>query len=483
MKIKIKFILGLSIILVVLGIVLNVVIREALETNMENTISSSLKEVMNGTEEYVKYELVISSYGNSAYELDDEGFDTASFGIFKYVSLNYKCTLRIISTKGKIMRNSIDNKFYSELSSGTKAAQKGKAVVDLKYDHNKVYSILSYPVYEDGDYVGIINVCKDYSELYSDNIKIINYITIIEVLIFLCIFVLSFFITSRITKPISQLTEAVKKVGDGDYDYNTQIRSNDEIGILSREFINMESKIKEQIKTIQNEKEKVKKLEKMRKEFFDNVTHELKTPLTAISGYAEAMTEGIVEDEEFKNRGIKRIYSESERLHQLVLKLISVSKGASFIDEETKLIDMKILLDEICWDMNIKAKKYLHTIVSEVKGGKILGQSNKIRELVINILDNAIKYSNKEEKIYIRDDIEGNYYKLEVENKSCPIPDDIYRNIFNPFVKSRKNIEQGSSGLGLYICSEIVKEHNGQIYVENGENIRVIIKIPVSETT
>jgi len=483
MKIKLKFMLGLSAILLVLGIILNIIIRQALTSNMEQQVNNSLKEVMKSSQEYIKYTLIIDSMGFSddevsGYGLNEKGLKTASSSIVKNMNMNYTCTSRISSMNGAIIKNNISKNFKTAVIKSIKAAENDKAVIELKYTDSGVSGVLSYPMYQNGNYIGIITICKDYNQLYNGNNSIINFITIIELAIFICIFILAFFITNRITKPISKLTEAVKQIENGDYDYEIKCKTNDEVGILSKEFIKMKNKIKEQITTIQSEKEKVEKLEKVRKKFFDNVTHELKTPLTGISGYAEMLSEEMVDDEEFKERAIKRIYSESERLHKLVLDLIDVSKGASFVDETVKPINMGKLLNDICGDMNIKAKKYSHSILTDIKGGSILGRPNKIRELIINVIDNAIKYST-DDKIYVRDMICNNYYKFEVENKSNPIPDNIYNKIFEPFVRSGKSIERHSSGLGLYICDAIVKEHNGEIKIENGEKIVVKIKIPI----
>jgi len=193
--------------------------------------------------------------------------------------------------------------------------------------------------------VGIIDLEKSYSDSYITYKKTIQFITLGEFLLFIFIFVLTLFITSKITRPITVLTKAVKQVGQGNYNVELKVKGKDEIGILSKEFINMKDKINEQIQTIKLEKEKVEKLEKGRRSFFNNVTHELKTPLTAISGYAEMLLEGIVEDEEFRKRANERIFLESERLHKLVLELISVAKGISSLEEEKSSIDMHKLLN------------------------------------------------------------------------------------------------------------------------------------------
>lgn len=110
----------------------------------------------------------------------------------------------------------------------------------------------------------------------------------------------------------------------------------------------MKDKIQHQIEDIKLQKSKVEKLEKSRVEFFNNVTHELKTHLTAISGYAEMLKDNVVDDMKFKERAVERIYSESERLHKLVLDLIDVSKEISCIEEEWTNLDVKVFVKIPC---------------------------------------------------------------------------------------------------------------------------------------
>ena len=473
MKIKYKLTISLTIIFIILGITLNMIISITLMSNMEDNINSSLKEVMKSSEQYIRYRLIMDKVG-----LNKEGLNEDSVYISKYICGNYECNNRISDMNGEILQNNINKSFEDIIKSGVNISKQGKSVVNLKYSKNNLHGILSYPIYEGGNYIGITTIDKDYSQIYNSSKKTIGFITVIEVTVFLGIFILVFLVISRITKPIGVLTAAAIDVGSGRYDFDIKIKSKDEVGILAREFVNMKNKIKDQIKTIRLEKEKVEKLEKGRIEFFNNVTHELKTPLTSISGYAQMLISEMIEDEAFNKRAIERIYSESERLHSLVLALIDVSKGNSFVKEEITQISMYKLLNEICDDLSIKAKKYSIKINKNIQDGIIIGRTNRIRELVINILDNAIKYSVDSSQITVCANSDGYYYNFEVINKSEPIPDNIYNKIFEPFVKSPKANEKQSLGLGLYICGEILKEHNGEITIENGNYIKVKIKIP-----
>lgn len=478
-SIRVKFTLGLSIIFILSGIILNISIRQIFKSNLENTIKNSMNDMMKSSREYIRYNMVLKGSISS-----EDFFYDKVWNLLDNSTITYNCELEIRDNKGKVIGTNITVPFSDELDKGTRAALDGKAVINLKYEKNNMYAILSYPVYYEDKCLGILNISKSYEELYSNDKNIINIITFIEIIVFVFVFIFSYLLISKITKPIIVLTKEIKRIEDGDYEVRLDIKSSDEIGILMKEFINMKDKIKNQINTITKEKEKVLKLEKGRREFFNNVTHELKTPLTAISGYAQILLDETVEDRAFKNRAVERIYLESERLHRLVLDLISVSKGATFLEEDKKSIDMYKLLSEICSDMKIKGEKYSVSISNTIEKGYICGQENKIRQLIINVLDNAIKYSFSNEKVLVKAFNEDKFYKIEVINKAELIKDEIYSCIFEPFVKGRNVDEVGSSGLGLYICNEIIKEHNGEIYIENGEVIKVILKIPsLMETT
>ncbi|EJP6473157.1 HAMP domain-containing histidine kinase [Clostridium botulinum] len=473
MKIRYKFITGLIFILIFSMIVMNVAITRVLSSNMENSINNFLKQVMNSTHEYVKYTVVTNSTKDKKEALVEEGNY-----IIKHISLNYDCKCDIRDTNYELIEGNIPEEFRSITQKSKNTVMDGKAVVDLKYKNSGVDAILTYPIYIDNKYMGIISIVKNYDTEYRNYKNTINIINIIELGTFIIIFIFLYLRTNKITEPITELTDAIKKLGYGDYNIYIDEHGKDEVAILSKEFINMRDKIKEQIETIQSEKRKVYKLEKGRREFFNSVTHELKTPLTAISGYAELLLTGMVQDEDFNKRAIERIYSESDRLHKLVLELIDVSKGMYVIKEELRDVDMKELISQSCNDMNIKANKYSLKIIQNISEGIVKVQQDKIRQVLINIIDNAIKYSSGGNDIYVNSFILDNKYVVEVINHSNPIPNEILNNIFEPFIKSN-NDNKDSRGLGLYLCNEIIKEHEGEITIENGPLVKVKIDLMI----
>ncbi|MGG7178903.1 ATP-binding protein [Clostridium paraputrificum] len=478
MKIKTKITFSLGTILIVLGIILNISTRNILIDKMETTIKESLTQLMGSTTESIKYRVMINSS-----ETDEDKFKNESNYLMKYLTLNNEYSIEIKDNNDNVLADNTNDLFKDDLNKINLKSRKGSAVIYIKYIDNSSFGLLSYPIYINNNKLGVVNITKEYNDLYSSNLDTINMITLIEIIIFLLIFFIAYIITTKITGPIVQLTEGVKKIEEGNYDFSITPKGNDEVSILSSEFINMKEKIKDQIQTINAEKDKVETLETHRKVFFDNVTHELKTPLTAITGYAEMLRDDMVSDEDFKKRALDRIYSESQRIHNLVLDLIEVSKGRSKTKEELIKININDLISEIINDMNIKANKYSLNILSHLEDGVILGQQNKIKQLFINLLDNAIKYSKDEFDITVTSKSKDNFYHIEIKNSSNIIPEEIFNSIFNPFVKTSDSKEESSSGLGLYISKEIVNEHKGELSIINGEIVTINVKLPLLLTS
>lgn len=474
MKLKYKFTLIITITMIFLGVSLNIAVRKILKTNMETSITNSLKEVMKSSRESIKYTLSVRDYIFKDKALVQEGNY-----LIEYISLNYESNLEISDVNGELIATNIEEKPI-EFTNNLTDVKAGKTIVNIKYNNNTLSGLLSYPIIINKSYIGILNLTKDYTDLLIEYEKATNILTLIESVLIIFIFAISYRLTNRIVTPIENLTFASKKLGEGNYNIDININGTDEISILSREFINMKSKIQEQILDIEKEKDKVEKLALSRKIFFDTVTHELKTPLTSIIGYSEMILDNIVDDEEFKLRAIGRIHSESERLNTLVLEIIKISKGLSSINDIYEDVDISEILNQIISDLNIKAEKYNLSIIPNIEKAIINIKLNKMKEVLINVIDNAIKYSTKDSIIYLNSYIYDDTYTIEVINSSeSPIPEDIYTHIFQPFIKSTNPNDEYSTGLGLFLCNEIVKDHNGTIKIENGNEIKVKITLPI----
>ena len=226
-----------------------------------------------------------------------------------------------------------------------------------------------------------------------------------------------------------------------------------------------------------------KKAEKMRREFTANVTHELKTPLTSISGYAEIIASGLVKPDDIPNFANK-IHKESGRLLSLISDIMELSQlDEKFSDEEFAPVDLAGVAAEVAEDLRSNAEKHGITITVDTKTAVINGNRNQIYELIYNLCDNAIRYNreNGSVKIITGDDNEHPFVK--VADTGIGIPEKHHKRVFERFYrvdKSRSKLT-GGTGLGLAIVKHIVAKHdNAHIELDSelgtGTTIRVVFE-------
>jgi two-component system phosphate regulon sensor histidine kinase PhoR len=214
-----------------------------------------------------------------------------------------------------------------------------------------------------------------------------------------------------------------------------------------------------------------KKAEKMRREFTANVTHELKTPLTSISGYAEIIASGLVKPDDIPNFANK-IHKESGRLLSLISDIMELSQlDEKFSDEEFAPVDLAGVAAEVAEDLRSNAEKHGITITVDTKTAVINGNRNQIYELIYNLCDNAIHYNreNGSVKIITGDDNEHPFVK--VADTGIGIPEKHHKRVFERFyrVDKSRSKETGGTGLGLAIVKHITERHGGEISLESSE--------------
>lgn len=315
---------------------------------------------------------------------------------------------------------------------------------------------------------------KDFNLLYKQSGEILNIIFYIALAIFVAAFLFSYILSRHITIPIVKLTEATSEVKKGNLDVDIHFSRKDEIGQLTVNFNDMITRIRDQISTIEKDRDRLKELNEQEKRFFDNMTHELKTPLTSIQGYAEIIKQKGESDQAFFDKGMNHIVEESRRLHNLVIKLLEVSRETS--KEQFDRIDAGTILKDVCESMKFRAERYKKKITYEIEDSLyVYGQKNRVRQLFINLLDNAIKYSLSHSEIMIQAKVTGDQVLFMFKNPSDPYDDNQYTKVFQPFYSiNQKVTEEGSLGLGLSIVKTIVEKHGGTIKMFYEENHTII---------
>lgn len=270
---------------------------------------------------------------------------------------------------------------------------------------------------------------------------------------------LIYYITQRITKPLTEITKITKQIASGEFHKRLDIKSSDEIGELCRSFNNMAREIE--------------KIEQTRKGFIADVSHELRSPLTLIKGYVKGLMDTELSEDKRK-KYINIIYEETDRLSELISNLLDLSRmesGKYYLELETFNIN-ELLRRNIIKFTNRLEEKNINVDVNFSKDPlMVLGEKDSISQVVYNIIDNAVKFMNASDrrKLIIGTIVEDDKAVVYIQDTGSGIPQEEIRNIWTRFYKGDKSRSRQikGTGLGLSIVKEIIKAHNQDIWVES----------------
>jgi signal transduction histidine kinase len=238
----------------------------------------------------------------------------------------------------------------------------------------------------------------------------------------------------------------------------------------------MQKKINKQMEQLYIEKKREEELDAETKNFFNYATHEMKTPITAIKGYGELLEQGAVE-ENLKNKMYSRIVLEANRIDNLVRNMLVIARGREIIEQKSEEFNLKELIEEMTTESELLLEKEKVRIVLSLEDVIINAVKEEFRIAFKNLIENAIKYS-LDKMVYIQT-VDNNPYSIAIKNNCGLIPEKLREHLFEPFIKyNYGNIEKVSSGLGLFICKELLEKNNAKIYYEIGEeNISFVVEM------
>ncbi|MEC0123476.1 sensor histidine kinase [Paenibacillus pabuli] len=365
-----------------------------------------------------------------------------------------------------------------------KAAMDSRIAYSTQTKQGRVRASLSFPLQANQQLLGIVQLEKDYTELFKRNLRFQNTIKLFAAIIFGFVFIASILISRKITKPIRVLTKRSAEVAQGSLSADIQIATKDEIGELASSFTIMIDRVREQIDVIEQERDEVKQVQARSKVFFDNVTHELKTPLTTILGYAQILRDNGFTDQAFFDKGLNYIINESRRLNTMVADILEVSVSSTVIQSyRFEWIDAAEIIREACEDMSIKASKYNIGIHYELEEQLYLqGDRIKLKEVFLNILDNSVKYGYVNSIIEVQSFRLGDQIAILVRDQGEGIGPKALEHVFEPFYRDKdiNRTEKGSAGLGLSIVKNIVEQHGGTVEIKSimHQGTQVNISLP-----
>ena len=285
------------------------------------------------------------------------------------------------------------------------------------------------------------------------------------------------------TKPLNKIRNTTRELAKGNYEVTTQVNQNDEIGELAKSI----DKLALQLDKSSKESER---FEKMRQNFIANISHELRTPITVIRGSIEAICDGIIKDSKQLKDYNEQILSDSIHLQRLVNDLIDLTKlqNTDFSIDKSTINLFEIINDAVRSMKNISTKKGVKinfSLENAIEEDRYLfvGDYQRIRQMIIIVLDNAIKFSNENQEVDILLKKENNKYELKICDSGRGIDSKNIGKIFNRYHKSNTEENKNGMGLGLAIAKEIAIRHNIEIMVESEPYIKTIFTflIPINE--
>lgn len=490
-SIRYKFMVGLIIIFCIGFNVISFFMNKIIVDNSKRIISKEFATNKKDLDLYLRQFMMMNNIKNNEKDFEEHINEISEALSLKlddrviFYKNNGQLLLDTVYADGDVLTFYTVDKNIRDNKEDLKAAFTGKSAFSIiNYENNYIVAF-AFPINIDGENLCIIRYSKDYSYLFQLNRNLLGITKKMILIIFMLTCIFTILLSTKITIPIVKLSKITKEISKGNFNLDASINSSDEIGELGENFNLMKEKIKEQIEIINKDRDNLKIIESHRKTFFDNVTHEMKTPLTIISGYAQMILDDGHEDERILNKGATKIKIESNRMHKMVLDLLTMSKLESYAEISRKeKVDMEEVVNAACEDMMIKANKYDIKIKKCIeKNLLICGNKEEIRRMIINIIDNSIKYGNIKSTINIGLYSEDNFCFLTVEDEGKGIPEGKIHKIYEPFyrVDKRGEREKGSNGLGLTIVKSIIENHEGKIKIESREGIgtKVYISIPL----
>ena len=451
------------IVLVLLDIVLYCMFRSYFYSTVEQTLRSELNVIST----------VLTRYYNSSSTRSGTNYSNEVRNTVESFTKKDRMELMMINSEGKVVitssgfepSNSYDMPDYDY---AVKDAGGIGTYGGYQSNGEKVMAVTSLLETGNTNY-NAVRVITSLSKVDKQLGIIMIFIIAISGAIIILMLVLGLYFIQSIVMPLRQISVNARKIAKGDFGVHIEEKTDDELGELCRVFNYMADELENS--------------EKIKNDFISSVSHELRTPLTAIKGWSETIATS-PGDKEVTKKGMKVISEESERLSNMVEELLDFSRiqGGRFnlnkanMDVFAELTDAVIIYSEKARQEN---KTLLYDEPQEIV--TIFGDRNRIRQVFINIIDNAIKYSAAYGHIIVATAVTDKAVIITVEDDGCGIASSDLTKVKAKFYKANSTVR--GSGIGLAVADEIVAAHDGTLEIESelGRYTRVVITLPVAK--
>ena len=408
---------------------------------------------------------------NDTFESDE--FDIA----FERICSNGNISILVLSPDAQVLRSSagnsekLKNQFYGALyeSSNKHASEVIKAtdnyIIEKQQDSRlEADYLVLWGTLEDGNLVLMRTALASIKE----SVMIANeFLAYVAVMATVCCAILAIFVSRRITGPILQLTKISKRMAELDFDAKYTSGGSNEIGVLGENFNRMSERLEKTISNLkeanyklQKDIEQKEKRENMRSEFLGNVSHELKTPIALIQGYAEGLKEGVNDDPESREFYCEVIMDEAGKMNRMVKNLLALNQ-LEFGEDDVQFerFDITSLISGVLQSLDILIEQKEAQVIFRHKNPVyVWADEFKVEQVVRNYVNNALNHIDGEKVIEIKITQENDMAKITVFNTGTPIPEEDLPHIWEKFYKVDKarTREYGGNGIGLSIVKAIM---------------------------
>ncbi len=297
------------------------------------------------------------------------------------------------------------------------------------------------------------------SDAYSILYKYLYQSALITLLTLVVVIFISLYSAKQVVQPIEKLAAGSEQIKQGNLEFKVDIKTNDEFEELAEEFNEMINVLNEN--------------KKLKDEFVFIAAHELRTPVTAIKGYISMALEGTFGDlsDTLKNT-LNTVFASNERLVQLVQDLLEVARSESGkMKIEAKSVPYNENFQTVIRELEpLAAKKNIKILYDEPRQDmNVLADANKLKEVLVNLIGNAVKYTLNDGDIHISHEIKGGEVTTYIKDHGIGIDEESVKKLFSKFyrVKTEQTEQIEGTGLGLFICKEIIERMGGRIWAES----------------
>lgn len=336
---------------------------------------------------------------------------------------------------------------------------------------NETTLTVGAPMYNNGELFGGVVFNLPVPEIRSMNLRIFKSFVSMSLIVIAFSVILYYFISRRITTPIKKMNVAVTEFAKGDFRKRVQYNGNDEIGQLAANFNAMATSLEN--------------LENMRSSFVANISHELRTPMTTISGFLEGILDGTIQKDK-QEKYLEIALDETKRLSRLVNDLLNISKMESgeFELNKTQFSINELVVRELFkFESSINDKNIQVELELDENNPVVDADADAITQVVTNLVHNAVKFTPPDGSVSVKTWAKDKKAYVEITNSGIGISKDKLKFVFDRFYKTddSRSYDKTGVGLGLFIVKSLIARHNEKIWAESeeGKFTRFTFSLPI----